>query len=166
MYGNSTGGLFGYSHMVGGFPGLQAQYCRIPIADNNLLVLPPENVITPAQAICLSDIMNTAWHGLELSKVTADDTVCIWGAGPIGALTAHLAMKVRGCKKVALIDSVQWRLDLTAANTPGLITINYDNIKNISLMEHLKNLFPGGGPEVAIDCVGYRYPKSTTHKVL
>lgn len=110
--GNRTASLFGYSHLTGGIPGLCAEFTRVPLADFNCLKLPSEEELSNAKAICLSDILNTAWHGLTLSNANKDRTLCVWGAGPIGATTAYLGRVAKGIKNLVVIDNVDWRLDL------------------------------------------------------
>ncbi|KAJ3189748.1 hypothetical protein HDU85_000032 [Gaertneriomyces sp. JEL0708] len=159
LYGNRTAGIFGYSHLLGGYEGLQAEYARVPFADINLLPL-PESVSDEA-AITLSDIACTGWHGTELGEVSAEEgknNVAIWGMGPVGLMAARWAVH-RGAKKVVAIDSVPERLE--KAKSIGAIPLNYTKE---DVFEGLKKHFQYG-PDVGIDCVGFRYAKSLMHKV-
>ncbi|KAK9761739.1 hypothetical protein K7432_013134 [Basidiobolus ranarum] len=157
MYGHRTAGLFGYSHLTGGYSGTQAEYVRVPYADQCLLAL-PEN-ISDENALLLSDVACTSWHANELGEVHEGDVVCIWGAGPIGLATSYWA-KFRGASRVLVVDNVPERLELAKVRT-GAEIIDY-NDGDVS--EQLKKLVPGG-VDVAIECVGSRYTKTLSHKI-
>lgn len=124
LYQHRTAGLFGYSHLTGGYEGGQAEYLRVPLADQNTLKLPPADVFPDERAVLLSDILPTAWHANELGEVQQGDTVAIWGAGPVGILAAHVA-QVRGAQRVVLIDKEQYRLDFAKQRMPDVTTINF-----------------------------------------
>ncbi|KAL6777503.1 hypothetical protein ACKKBF_B21740 [Auxenochlorella protothecoides x Auxenochlorella symbiontica] len=148
LYGHNTAGLFGYSHMTGGWDGGQAEYARVPFADVNCLKVPEG--MPDDKVIFLSDIMPTGWHGAECGQVGEGDNVAIWGAGPVGLLAAQ-SCYVRGAAKVAIIDSEQYRLDYAVAKLPGIHTVNF---KEVKVLEALHKIFPvGPGPDVAIEAV-------------
>ncbi|KAI9139280.1 GroES-like protein [Paraphysoderma sedebokerense] len=159
LYGHKTSGLFGYSHTVGGYPGLQAEYARIPNADLNLLHIPDS--LTDEIAVLLSDVLCTSWHGCELGEVKEGDNVAVWGAGPIGMMIARWA-KYRGANRVILIDRIADRLNRAKEAIPGLEAINYDE-KDV--LKYLKESFDGDGPDVCIEAAGFRYTKSWTHTI-
>jgi len=157
MYGTPLAGVYGYSHMLGGYDGLQAEFVRVPIADFNLLPLPAD--LPPKIAITLSDISITAWHGLELGEVTEGRSVAIWGAGPVGLLTAALA-RIRGASQVIIVDPDDFRLSLAAKHTKAT-TINS---RSVDVFKEMRKLIPKG-PDVCIDCVGVRSIPSTAHAI-
>jgi threonine dehydrogenase-like Zn-dependent dehydrogenase len=156
-YGHRTAGIFGYSHLLGGYDGLQADYARVPFADLNCLPI-PDNV-SDEQAIMLSDIACTGFHATELGSVSEGQTVCVWGAGPVGLMAAAWA-KFRGASPIFIVDSVPERLHL-AAQKIGAIPINF---KKENVLERLRELAPNG-PDVAIDATGFDYAKSWTHTI-
>eukprot|EP01105_Mastigella_eilhardi_P007764 TRINITY_DN1942_c0_g1_i4.p1 TRINITY_DN1942_c0_g1~~TRINITY_DN1942_c0_g1_i4.p1 ORF type:complete len:416 (-),score=100.23 TRINITY_DN1942_c0_g1_i4:620-1867(-) len=160
LFGHRTAGLFGYSHLTGGYPGGQAQFVRVPFADVNCLPL-PDNV-SNEQAIFLCDNLCTGWHGNALANVGEDQqhsSVAIWGAGPVG-LMAALSAKKRGATRIVVIDSVPQRL-LMASKLGATDVINY---KEQNVITGLHDIIPAG-PDVCIECVGFRYAKSRTHKI-
>jgi len=158
LYGQNLAGVFGYSHLTGGFDGLQAEHARVPLADNNMHIIPDS--IPDNKALLVSDVCCTAWHGNELTEVNNEtESVAVWGAGPVGLLAAYFA-KFRGAKRVVIVDHNEWRLE--RARKVGVETVNLDHV-NVS--EELLKMFPDG-IEKCIDCVGYRFPKSALHKAL
>jgi len=158
MYGDRLAGIFGYSHVTGAFEGGQAEFIRVPIADVNLLPVPPS--ISDEKVLFLSDIACTGWHANELSGVTKGQTVAVWGCGPVGLMSMMWA-KFRGAKRVIGIDNIPYRLNI-AKEKLGVEVINFNEIKDV--WKHLKEIVPGG-PDVAIDAVGFRYSKSLGHKL-
>ncbi|KAG6542235.1 hypothetical protein Mapa_016363 [Marchantia paleacea] len=158
MYGDRTAGFFGYSHLTGGYPGGQAEYVRVPLADVNTLQV-PEN-LSDEKVVLLSDILPTAWHANELGEVGEGDVVAIWGAGPVGILAAHCA-QARGAKEVFLIDAVQYRLDFAKDKLPRLRTINFKQEKVYDALRKVAS----HGVDVGIDAVGMHYANSVFHKV-
>lgn len=112
----------GYSHLTGGYPGGQAEFLRVPLADVNCLKVSTE--YPDDKVVLLSDILPTAWHANELGEVGEGDNVVIWGAGPVGILAAHCA-QARGAARVVLVDQEQYRLDFAKAKYPGIETINF-----------------------------------------
>lgn len=157
MYGHRTSAIYGYSHLTGGVPGGQAEYVRVPFADVNCLVVPDE--LPDEIVLFLSDIIPTAYHGVELGDVKEGDIVGIWGLGPVGLLAARWA-QLRKAKLVIGIDCVPERLDI-ARTKLGIETINF---KETDTIKTLFELCPGG-VDVAIECAGFDYAKSWTHKI-
>jgi threonine dehydrogenase-like Zn-dependent dehydrogenase len=155
--GHRCAGVFGYSSLLGSYPGLQAQYARVPYADVNLMKLPDD--IPDEKAVFLSDVLCTAWHACELGEVTKGKTVVVWGCGPIGLMAQKWAW-IRGAKRVIGIDSLPDRLAI-ARNKVGSEVINY---KECDPVETLAKLIPGG-PDVCIECVGFRYSKGLVHAI-
>jgi threonine dehydrogenase-like Zn-dependent dehydrogenase len=155
-YGARISGIFGYSHLLGGYDGMQAEYIRVPYADNNVLKLSPK--IADDKALLLSDIACTAWMANEYGKVEKGSTVAIWGMGPVGLLAAMWA-KWRGASRIIAIDPIPYRLDI-AKKFVGAEVINGSegNVK-----ETILKMIPGG-PTSCLDCAGFRFPKSLSHK--
>jgi threonine dehydrogenase-like Zn-dependent dehydrogenase len=151
-------GMFGYSHVTGGWDGGQAQYVRVPFADTNTLKI--SSSLPDEKVLFLSDILPTGWHATELGEVSAGQTVAIWGCGPVGMLAA-LSAQYKKASRVILIDNVQYRLDFAKKHLPGVETINF--FKRPTL-EQLKELLPNG-PDVGIEAVGCHYTKTASHKL-
>ncbi|XP_024400198.1 uncharacterized protein [Physcomitrium patens] len=158
MYKDRTCGMFGYSHLTGGWDGGQAEFVRVPFADRNCLKVPAE--LDDEHVILLSDILPTAWHANELGRVGKGDNVAIWGCGPVGILAAQCAFQ-RGASRVVIIDEQPFRLDFAKKKVPGLETINFKEKKTV---EELRNLF-SHGPDVAIEAVGVHYVSNPLHKL-
>ena len=148
MYGYSGSALFGYSHIYGGYAGGQAQYARIPFADVGPLVI--ENGLPDEKVLFLSDIFPTGYQGAVNANIKPGDIVAVWGCGPVG-LFAILSAYMLGAQKVVAIDRFPERLAL--ARQCGAITIDYTQ-KDISIVEALRDLSGGVGPDSCIDCVG------------
>ena len=145
-FGHSTAGLFGYTHLTGGYPGGQAEYVRVPFADFSPVVIP--DGLTDEQVLFLGDIFPTGWQAAMQCDIQPTDTVAIWGAGPVGQFTVRSAV-ILGAKQVVCIDNVPERLAMAKAG--GAITINFDEE---SVLDRLGELTGGKGPEKCIDAVG------------
>ncbi|WP_457091659.1 zinc-dependent alcohol dehydrogenase [Microvirga sp. P5_D2] len=145
-FGHATAGLFGYTHLTGGYPGGQAEYLRVPFADTTHIKVP--DGIPDEKLLFLSDIFPTGWQAAVQCDIQLDDTVAIWGAGPVGQMTIRSAILL-GAKQVVVIDRVPERLAMAEAG--GAITINFDEE---SVIERLNELTNGKGPEKCIDAVG------------
>ena len=145
-FGHTTAGLFGYTHLTGGYQGGQAEYVRVPFADKTHIKV-PEN-LSDEQVLFLGDIFPTGWQAAVQADIQPTDTVAIWGAGPVGQMTLRSALLL-GAKQVVCIDSVPERLEMARAG--GAITV--DNSKE-STVERLNELTGGKGPEKCIDAVG------------
>lgn len=148
LYGFSGSGLFGYSHMLGGFAGGQAEYVRVPFADVGPLKVP--NGIEDEKVLFLSDIFPTGYQAAENCNIQEGDTVAVWGAGPVGQFAVKSAFML-GAEKVVLIDHYEDRLDLARQNNVNLETINFDDKE---VYEKLLDLTGGRGPDSCIDAVG------------
>jgi threonine dehydrogenase-like Zn-dependent dehydrogenase len=146
MFGHTTAGLFGYTHLTGGYPGGQAEYVRIPYADTTHVKVP--STLSDEQVLFLGDIFPTGWQAAVQCDIEPTDTVAIWGAGPVGQMAIRSAILL-GAKQVVCIDRVPERLQMAQAG--GAITINFDEE---SVLDRLGELTQGKGPEKCIDSVG------------
>jgi len=160
MYGHRLSGIFGYSHLLGGYDGGQAEYVRVPLADNTCLKISNNN-LRDEQVLFLSDIACTGWHANELGQVKKGDVVAVWGCGPVG-LMAQMWAKFRGASRVIAIDCIPNRLQL-AQKQLGSEIINFEQQDPIKALKEL--LGPLNGPDVCIEAVGFRFPKSIIEKV-
>jgi len=147
MMGHSGAGVFGYSHMLGGFAGGQAEYARVPFADVGPLKV-PEN-LSDEQVLFLSDIFPTGYMGAEMCDIEPGDTIAVWGAGPVG-LFAMKSAYLLGAERVIAIDRFDYRLRM-ASEGAGAIPINYEET---NVLDRLKELTGGRGPDKCIDAVG------------
>src|SRR5262245_2380304 len=147
LYGMSGSGLFGYSHMMGGYAGGQAQYVRVPFADVGPIKVPDS--LTDEQVLFLSDIFPTGYMTAENCDIHEGDTIAVWGCGPVGQL-AMASAKLLGAGRVIAIDSVPRRLQLAQlqANATPI------NFEQEDVLERLKQLTGGRGPDACIDAVG------------
>ena len=146
VFGHTTAGLFGYTHLTGGYPGGQAEYVRVPFADKTHVKIP--DGLSDEQVLFLGDIFPTGWQAAVQCDIEPTDTVAIWGAGPVGQMAIRSAVLL-GAKQVIAIDRVPERLAMARAG--GAITIDF---KEESVLERLKELTQGKGPEKCIDAVG------------
>lgn len=146
VFGHSCAGLFGYTHLTGGYPGGQAEYLRVPYADATHIKVPPG--IPDEQLLFLSDIFPTGWQAAVQCDIEPTDTVAIWGCGPVGQMAIRSAILL-GANQVIAIDCLPERLSMAEAG--GATTINFETE---SVLERLKELTDGKGPEKCIDCVG------------
>jgi threonine dehydrogenase-like Zn-dependent dehydrogenase len=147
-YGYSGSGLFGYSHMMGGYAGGQAQYARVPFA--NVGPLKIENDLPDEKVLFLSDIFPTGYMAAENAQIQESDTVAVWGCGPVGMFTIASAFML-GAARVIAIDRFPERLAM--AHGAGAITLKYDQ-DGVKVLTALKDLTAGIGPDCCIDAVG------------
>jgi threonine dehydrogenase-like Zn-dependent dehydrogenase len=147
MLGHSACGIFGYSHLTGGFAGGQAEYARVPFADVGHIKVPEG--MTDEQALFLSDILPTGYMGAEMCGIKPGDTVAVWGCGPVGQFAIASAYLL-GAEKVIAIDRFPYRLRM-AREKVGAETIDYEEV---DVMETLKEMTAGRGPDAVIDAVG------------
>ncbi|UPJ55926.1 zinc-dependent alcohol dehydrogenase [Bradyrhizobium sp. 192] len=145
-FGHTTAGLFGYTHLTGGYPGGQAEYLRVPYADATHIKVPAG--IPDEQLLFLSDIFPTGWQAAAQCDIEPTDTVAIWGCGPVGQMAIRSAILL-GANQVIAIDCLPERLSMAEAG--GATTINFETE---SVLERLNDLTDGRGPEKCIDCVG------------
>jgi threonine dehydrogenase-like Zn-dependent dehydrogenase len=146
LYGHPMAGLFGYSHMTGGYSGGQAEYVRVPFSDVGPIVIPDH--IEDDKVLFLSDILPTGWMGAENADIGPDDTVAVWGCGPVGLFAVQSAI-VMGAAKVIAIDHHPHRLEL--ARKLGADTINFHEV---NVREALMEMSGGIGVDAVIDAVG------------
>jgi threonine dehydrogenase-like Zn-dependent dehydrogenase len=149
FFGESTAGIFGYSQLTGGFAGGQAQYLRVPLADVNCQVMPQE--FTDHQLLFLSDIYPTGYMAAWHCNIQPDDTVAIWGCGPVGQFTIRSALLLGAGRVVAIDNNRMVPERLAMARAAGAITI--DNSSE-DVYERLMDISGGIGPDVCIDAVG------------
>jgi len=147
VWGYSPAGIFGYSHMLGGYPGGQAQYARVPFADVGPLKIP--SGVPDDKALFLSDILPTGYMGAELCDIEPGDVVAVWGCGPVGQFAIKSATLL-GAERVIAIDRFPYRLRM-ARERSGAQTINYEEV---DLYDALKDMTGGRGPDACIDAVG------------
>ncbi|MCW2962571.1 MAG: glutathione-dependent formaldehyde dehydrogenase [Thermoleophilia bacterium] len=147
MMGHSGAGIFGYSHMTGGFAGGQADYARVPFADVGPLKV--DDSLSDEQVLPLADILPTGWMGAEMCDIQQGDVIAIWGAGPVGLMAASSAYLL-GAERVIVIDRFDYRLRM-ARERCGAETLDYESV---DVPEALKELTGGRGPDACIDAVG------------
>jgi threonine dehydrogenase-like Zn-dependent dehydrogenase len=147
LWGHASAGMFGYSHLTGGFAGGQAEFVRVPFADIGPIKI--ESDLPDEKVLFLSDIFPTAYMGAEMCDIKPGDVVAVWGAGPVGLLAISSAYLL-GAEKVIAIDRFDYRLQM-ASEKAGAETINYDEA---SVFEALKDITAGRGPDACIDAVG------------
>jgi threonine dehydrogenase-like Zn-dependent dehydrogenase len=147
MWGHTTAGIFGYSHLTGGYAGGQAEYARVPFADVGPIKI--ENGFTDEQVLFLSDIFPTGYMGAEMCDIEGGEVVAVWGAGPVGQFAAASA-RMLGAERVIVIDRFDYRLD-KAREAGATDVIDYEQVE---VPVVLKELTGGRGPDACIDCVG------------
>jgi threonine dehydrogenase-like Zn-dependent dehydrogenase len=148
LYGYSGSGLFGYSHMMGGYAGGQAQYVRVPFADVGPIKVP--TTVSDEQVLFLSDIFPTGFMAAENCGIAAGDVIAVWGCGPVGLMAIRSAFLL-GASRVIAIDDLPYRLE--AARSLGAETIDFGT-EETDVVERLKQLTYGLGPDACIDAVG------------
>jgi threonine dehydrogenase-like Zn-dependent dehydrogenase len=147
LYGYSPCGIFGYSHMLGGYAGGQAEYARVPFADVGPLKVPDE--LDDEQVLFLSDIFPTGYMAADMCGIQPGDVVAVWGCGPVGQFAIKSAYLL-GAERVIAIDRFDYRLEI-ARSRAGAETLNYEQV---SVLEALKEMTGGRGPDHCIDAVG------------
>ena len=147
MYGHSPSGLFGYSHMLGGYAGGQAQYARVPFADVGLFKIPEG--LTDEQVLFLTDIFPTGYMAAENCHIKPGDTVAVWGCGPVGQFAIKSAYLL-GADRVIAIDRIPERLNMAKEQGKAEV-LNYEEL---DVGEALKEMTGGRGPDSCIDAVG------------
>jgi threonine dehydrogenase-like Zn-dependent dehydrogenase len=146
LWGHSPAGLFGYSHLLGGYSGGQAEYLRVPYADIGPIKIP--DFLSDEQALFLSDIFPTGYMAAEFCDIQRGDTIAIWGCGPVGQFAIRSAFML-GAERVIAIDSIEERLQL--AGLSGAITLDYNSD---DIYERIQDLTAGRGADACIDAVG------------
>jgi threonine dehydrogenase-like Zn-dependent dehydrogenase len=146
LWGHSPAGLFGYSHLLGGFPGGQAEYLRVPFADVGPIKVP--DGLSDEQALFLSDIFPTGYMAAEFCNIHPGDTIAVWGCGPVGQMAIKSAFLL-GAERVIAIDTVPERLEL--ARSSGAITLDF---REEDIYDRIQDLTKGRGADACIDAVG------------
>jgi threonine dehydrogenase-like Zn-dependent dehydrogenase len=149
MFGHPTAGIFGYSHITGGYAGGQAEYARVPFADVGPLKI--EDDLTDEQVLFLSDIFPTGFMGAEFCEITGGEVIAVFGAGPVGQFAIASAVML-GAERVIAIDEHPYRLEMAANKAGATDTINF--AEDPDVVEQLKALTGGRGPDAVIDAVG------------
>jgi threonine dehydrogenase-like Zn-dependent dehydrogenase len=147
LWGADPGGIFGYSHAMGGFKGSHAEYVRVPFADHTAIPIPEG--VDDMSALFASDSGPTGWMGADLGGVQPGDTVAVWGSGAVGQMAARAA-QLLGAERVITIDRFDYRLE-QAERTFGVETLNYERV---DVGAALREATGGRGPDVCIEAVG------------
>jgi threonine dehydrogenase-like Zn-dependent dehydrogenase len=147
MWGYSPCGIFGYSHMLGGYAGGQAEYARVPFADVGPMRVP--ETLSDEQVLFLSDIFPTGYMAAEACNIQPGDIVAVWGCGPVGQFAIKSAYLL-GAERVIAIDRFPYRLQM-AREKSGADTLNYEEV---DVHEALRDMTGGRGPDSCIDAVG------------
>jgi threonine dehydrogenase-like Zn-dependent dehydrogenase len=147
LWGYSPAGIYGYSHMLGGYPGGQAEYARVPFADTNHVKVP--SGLSDEQVLFLSDIFPTGYMAAENCNIQPGDVVAVWGCGPVGQFAIKSAYLLRA-EQVIAIDRFPYRLRM-AREKGRAVTINYEEV---DVYDALKEMTGGRGPDSCIDAVG------------
>ena len=153
MFGHSTCGIFGYSHITGGYAGGQAEYARVPFADVGPLKI--EDDLTDEQVLFLSDIFPTGYMGAELCEIKGGDVVAVFGAGPVGQFAIASAVML-GAERVIAIDQYDYRLQMALNRAGATDAINF--AEDPDIVEQLKQLTGGRGPDAVTRRPGWRRP--------
>ena len=146
LMGHSPSGLFGYSHMTGGYAGGQAEYVRVPFADTGLFKVPDH--LEDDQVLFLTDIFPTGYMAAENCNIRPGDTIAVWGAGPVGQFAIRSCFLL-GAERVIVIDHHEARLAL--AREAGAETLNFETV---AILDALTEMTGGRGPDACIDAVG------------
>ena len=146
IYGHSPAGLFGYSHLTGGYAGGQAEYVRVPFADVGPLKIP--DGLSDEQVLFLTDIFPTGYMAAENCNIQPGDTVAVWGCGPVGQFAIRSAFML-GADRVIAIDRIPERLQMAAAAKAEII-----NYEEMDAGEAVTEMTGGRGPDACIDAVG------------
>jgi threonine dehydrogenase-like Zn-dependent dehydrogenase len=147
LWGHASAGIFGYSHLTGGFAGGQAEYVRVPFADVGPLKVP--DGLRDESVLFLSDVFPTGFMGAEMCDISPGDVIAVWGAGPVGQFAVASAFLL-GAEQVICIDRFDDRLRV-AAEQSGATVLNYERV---DVAEALLELTGGRGPDAVIDAVG------------
>ena len=148
LLGHSPAGVFGYSHMLGGFAGGQAEYARVPFADVGPIKVPRE--LPDERVLFLSDIFPTGYMAAEMCNIRRGDVIAVWGCGPVGQFAIASAVML-GAERVIAIDRFPYRLEIARNRAGATDVLNYDEV---DILDALKQLTGGRGPDACIDAVG------------
>ncbi len=147
MFGHAPAGIYGYSHIMGGYAGGQAEYVRVPFANVGPLKLP--DGVGYEQALFLSDVLPTGYQAVDVCGLQGGEVVAVWGAGPVGQFAVKSAWML-GAARVVVIDRVPERLAMAAADG-RTETLNFEED---DVLDELKYVSGGRGPDVCIEAVG------------
>ncbi|HEX6277743.1 MAG TPA: zinc-dependent alcohol dehydrogenase [Polyangiaceae bacterium] len=148
LWGYSPCGIFGYSHLLGGFAGGQAEYVRVPFADVGPIKVSP--FLDDEQVLFLSDILPTGYMGAEMCNLKGGEVVAVWGCGPVGQF-AIASARLLGAERIIAIDRFPYRLELAQRRAGATDVINYEEV---DVLEALREMTGGRGPDACIDAVG------------
>jgi threonine dehydrogenase-like Zn-dependent dehydrogenase len=146
MWGHTISGVFGYSHMLGGYAGGQAEAARVPFADVGPMKI--EDGLPDESVLFLSDIFPTGYMGAEMCDIQRGDVIAVWGAGPVGQFAIASAVML-GAERVIAIDKYPYRLDMALEKAGATDIINFDEQPNV--VDTLKEMTGGRGPDACID---------------
>ena len=146
LWGHSPAGLFGYSHLLGGYPGGQAEYLRVPYADVGPIKVP--DGLSDEQVLFLSDIFPTGYMAAEFCNIQPGDTIAIWGAGPVGQFAIRSAFLL-GAERVIAIETVPERVALAEAAGAEIVDFMKEDV-----YDRIQDLTSGRGADACIDAVG------------
>jgi threonine dehydrogenase-like Zn-dependent dehydrogenase len=149
MFGHPTAGIFGYSHLTGGYAGGQAEYARVPFADVGPIKI--EDDLTYEQVLFLSDIFPTGYMGAEFCEIQGGEVIAVFGAGPVGQFAIASAVML-GAERVIAIDQYDYRLQMALNKAGATDAINF--AEDADIVEQLKVLTGGRGPDAVIDAAG------------
>jgi threonine dehydrogenase-like Zn-dependent dehydrogenase len=149
MFGHPTAGIFGYSRITGGYAGGQAEYARVPFADVGPFKI--EDDLADEQVLFLSDILPTGFFGADLCEITGGEVIAVFGAGPVGQFAIASAV-ILGAERVIAIDELPYRLAMARNRAGATDTINFAEEPDV--VEQLKELSGGRGPDAVIDAAG------------
>jgi threonine dehydrogenase-like Zn-dependent dehydrogenase len=168
LYGNchnvnpsatAVGAIYGYSHTAGGYDGGQAEYVRVPLADVDPMVIPPD--ISLDDAALLTDVFPTGYQAAEMGDIKEGQTVVVFGAGPVGIFAAKSAWLL-GAGRVIVVDNVEYRLEFVK-NFAQCEVVNFDYVNDMAV--HIKKMTDWLGADVCIDAVGAEAAGSAMHKI-
>jgi threonine dehydrogenase-like Zn-dependent dehydrogenase len=148
LWGYSPCGIFGYSHLLGGYAGGQAEYVRVPFADVGPIKIPAH--LNDEQVLFLSDILPTGYMGAEMCNIQPGQVVAVWGAGPVGQF-AIASARMLGAERIIAIDRLPYRLKLAKLKAGATDVINYEDQ---DVYDTLRQMTGGRGPDACIDAVG------------
>jgi threonine dehydrogenase-like Zn-dependent dehydrogenase len=149
MFGHSTAGIFGYSHLTGGYAGGQAEYARVPFADVGPIKI--EDDLPDEQVLFLSDIFPTGYMGADFCEISGGESIAVFGAGPVGQFAIASAVLL-GAEQVIAIDQYGYRLEMARTKAGATDVIDFSD--DADIVEQLKALTGGRGPDAVIDAVG------------
>lgn len=149
LWGHAPAGIFGYSHLTGGYAGGQAEYARVPFADVGPLKIENDD-LTDEQLLFLTDVFPTGYMGADLCDIEPGDVVAVWGAGPVGQLAAASA-RLLGAERVVVVDRFDYRLQTALDGAGADDVLDYEQV---DVRSELLEMTGGRGPDRCIDAVG------------